>query len=108
MGQLFDQSVRVDCKEGTAEWVKSTYYSALEIHWFCRRIRATIENSCSLRQEPLNLCPRKRQSEFGGGRPDTRNRSMTVIAGMVFRLRVVGPLHAADQPGETPILAEAL
>ena len=33
---------------------------------------------------------------------------MTVLAGMVFRLKVIGPLHAADQPGETPILAEAL
>ena len=33
---------------------------------------------------------------------------MTVIAGMVFRLRVIGPLQAADQPGAAPILAEAL
>ena len=37
-----------------------------------------------------------------------RNRDKALIAGMVFRLRVIGPLHAADQPGETPILAEAL
>lgn len=30
------------------------------------------------------------------------NRSMAVIAGMVFSLMVIGPLHAADQPGEAP------
>ena len=34
-----------------------------------------------------------------------RNRDKALIAGMVFRLRMIGPFHAADQPGETPILA---
>jgi hypothetical protein len=33
-----------------------------------------------------------------------RNRDKALIAGMVFRLRVIGRLLAADQPGETPIL----
>jgi hypothetical protein len=63
-----------------------------------------IDKSRPLRQEPLNLCPRRRQSELGGGRPDMRNRGKALIAGLVFRLRVIGPFHAADQPGETPIL----
>jgi len=67
-----------------------------------------IDKSRRLRQEPLNLCPRKRQSEFGRGRPDMRNRGKALIAGMVFRLRVIGPIHAPDQPGEAPILAEDL
>lgn len=31
-----------------------------------------------------------------------RNRSKALIAGMVFSLMVIGPLHAADQPGEIP------
>ncbi|MDH4301789.1 MAG: PDZ domain-containing protein [Nitrospira sp.] len=31
-----------------------------------------------------------------------RNGRMAVIAGMVFSLMVIGPLHAADQPGEAP------
>lgn len=31
-----------------------------------------------------------------------RNRSMAVIAGMVFSLMVIGPLHAAGQLGEAP------
>ena len=31
-----------------------------------------------------------------------RNRSTALIAGMVFSLMVIGPLHAADQPGEIP------
>lgn len=31
-----------------------------------------------------------------------RNGSMAVIAGMVFSLMVISPLHAADQPGEAP------
>jgi C-terminal processing protease CtpA/Prc len=31
-----------------------------------------------------------------------RNGSMAVIASMVFSLMVIGPLHAADQPGEAP------
>ncbi len=31
-----------------------------------------------------------------------RNRSMAVIAGIVFSLIVIGPLHAADQPKEAP------
>jgi len=55
--------------------------------WFCGTIRATIDKSRPLRQEPLNLCPRRRQSEFGGGRPDTRNRGKALLAGMVFRLQ---------------------
>lgn len=29
-----------------------------------------------------------------------RNGSMAVIAGIVFSLMLIGPLHAADQPGE--------
>ena len=31
-----------------------------------------------------------------------RNGRMAVIAGMLFSLMVIGPLHAADQPGEAP------
>jgi S1-C subfamily serine protease len=31
-----------------------------------------------------------------------RNGSMAIIVGMVFSLMVIGPLHAADQPGEAP------
>ena len=31
-----------------------------------------------------------------------RNRSKALIAGMVLSLIVIGPLHAADQPGEIP------
>lgn len=31
-----------------------------------------------------------------------RNRSTALIAGMVFSLMAIGPLHAADQPGEIP------
>lgn len=31
-----------------------------------------------------------------------KNRSAALIAGMVFSLMVIGPLHAADQPGEIP------
>jgi C-terminal processing protease CtpA/Prc len=31
-----------------------------------------------------------------------RNRSKALIAGTVFSLMVIGPLHAADQPGEIP------
>ncbi|MBX3302159.1 MAG: PDZ domain-containing protein [Nitrospira sp.] len=30
------------------------------------------------------------------------NRRMAVIAGMVFSFMMIGPLHAADQPGEGP------
>jgi hypothetical protein len=34
-----------------------------------------------------------------------RNGSMAVIAGMVFRLMVIGSLHAAVQPEAAPTLA---
>lgn len=31
-----------------------------------------------------------------------RNGSMAIIVGIMFSLMVIGPLHAADQPEETP------
>jgi C-terminal processing protease CtpA/Prc len=31
-----------------------------------------------------------------------RNRNMAVMAGIVFALMLIGPLHAANQPGEAP------